>query len=92
MDIYHETLEELIGRGMDRKRAKETARFYLPYANQIKCDVMFNFRSFAHFQRLRNDEHAQGEIREISQEMLRLVKETGKFDLTIKAFGLDQLS
>lgn len=86
---YHDMLEELVSRGMDRKRAKETARFYLPYANQIKCDVMFNFRSFAHFQYLRNDEHAQKEIRDIAKEMLRFVISTGKFDKTIEAFGLN---
>ena len=52
---------------------------------------MFNFRSFAHFQKLRNDEHAQVEIREIAQKMLDLIKETGQFDESIKAFGLDNL-
>lgn len=89
---YHDMLDRLENDyGFDRKRAKETARFYLPYANQIKCDVMFNFRSFAHFQRLRNDEHAQAEIRDISAQMLDLVKATGAFDDSIKAFGLDLL-
>jgi len=48
---------------------------------------MFNFRSFMHFQGLRNSEHAQLEIREIAQEMLRLVKTTKQFDMSLKAFG-----
>lgn len=86
---YHDMLEELVDRGMDRKRAKETARFYLPYANQIKCDVMFNFRSFAHFQYLRNDDHAQMEIRDIAKVMLNLVRNTGHFNDTIEALGLN---
>jgi thymidylate synthase ThyX len=53
-------------------------------------DVMFNFRSFAHFQELRNSEHAQLEIREIAQEMLNLVKdiEGNPFEYTVKAFKL----
>jgi thymidylate synthase (FAD) len=84
---YHETLKRLISKGMSRKRAKESARFYLPYCNQITSDVMFNFRSFMHFQGLRNSEHAQLEIREIAQEMLRLVKTTKQFDMSLKAFG-----
>lgn len=49
---------------------------------------MFNMRSFVHFQRLRNSEHAQVEIREISAEMLRLVKEKQEFQHTLTAFGL----
>ena len=84
---YHQALESMIAKGMSRKRAKESARFYLPYGNQITADVMFNFRSFAHFIKLRYSMHAQLEIRDIAQEMLRLVHETGKFDNTLRAFG-----
>jgi thymidylate synthase ThyX len=46
---------------------------------------MFNWRSFAHFQKLRNDEHAQLEVRQVAQEMLRLVEEQGDFPMTIHA-------
>ena len=84
---YHESLARLTP-VLGRKRAKESARFYLPYATQITYDVMFNMRSFVHFQRLRNSEHAQIEIREISAEMLRLVKEKQEFQHTLTAFGL----
>ena len=83
---YHECLARLVANGVPRKRAKESARFYLPYANQLTCDVSFNFRSFMHFMDLRNSEHAQLEIREIAQKMLDLVKETGKFNLSLEAF------
>ena len=84
---YHESLARLTP-VLGRKRAKESARFYLPYATQITYDVMFNMRSFVHFQRLRNSEHAQVEIREISAEMLRLVKEKQEFQHTLEAFKL----
>lgn len=87
LEKYHETLNRLVAKGVPRKRAKESARFYLPYGNQITIDITFNFRSFMHFQKLRNSEHAQVEIREIAEEMLRLVKETGKFDKSLEAFG-----
>jgi thymidylate synthase ThyX len=53
-------------------------------------DLMFNWRSFAHFQELRNSEHAQVEVRELAQQMLDLVKniEGDPFVDTIKAFKL----
>ena len=85
---YHSTLERLVQKGMSRKRAKESARLYLPYGNQITADVMFNFRSFVHFIRLRYSEHAQIEIKDVAQQMLELVKNTGAFSATLDAFGL----
>lgn len=88
IEDYHNILNLLIANGFDRKRAKESARFLLPYANQITMDIGFNFRSFMHFQSLRNKPEAQLEIRSIAQEMLRLIKETGKFNLSLEGFGL----
>jgi flavin-dependent thymidylate synthase len=85
---YHSCLERLERLGVSRKRAKESARFYLPYGIQVTYDVMFNWRSFAHFQKLRNDEHAQVEIRTIAEKMLTLVGVEGSFPLTIKAMEL----
>lgn len=84
---YHRALDSLVAKGMSRKRAKESARFYLPYGNQITADVMFNFRSFAHFVKLRYSTHAQLEIRDIAHDMLVQVEKSGKFDNTLKAFG-----
>lgn len=86
---YHETLESLVKKGYDRKRAKESARFYLPYCMQYTIDISFNFRSFMHFQKLRNDIHAQKEIREIAQAMLYLVSSipNNPFEYSLKSFG-----
>ena len=84
---YHDCLHRLINQGFSKKRAKESARFYLPYANQISMDVMFNFRSFMHFQGLRNSEHAQLEICDSAKIMLQEVSKTGQFDLSLNAFG-----
>jgi thymidylate synthase (FAD) len=88
--LYHETLDRLVSKGVPRKRAKESARFYLPYGNQITADIMFNFRSFAHFVKLRYSVHAQVEIRNLAQDMLRLVQDTGSFTHTLEAFGLTE--
>lgn len=87
--LYHECLEDLTP-VLGRKRAKESARFFKTFNSQITMDVMFNWRSFAHFLKLRNSEHAQKEVREIAQQMLHKVKEIpgNPFEKTIKAFEL----
>jgi len=86
--LYHKCLEDLTPI-LGRKRAKESARYFKTYNSQIQADVMFNMRSFANFLKLRDSEHAQLEIREIAQQMLQLVKETGAFEHTLKAWGYD---
>jgi thymidylate synthase (FAD) len=87
--LYHMCLEELTPI-LGRKRAKESARFFKTFNSQITMDLMFNWRSFAHFQQLRNSEHAQVEVRELAQQMLELVKniENNPFKHTIEAFRL----
>ena len=73
-ELYHLCVGELTDT-LGRKRAKESARFFKTYNSKIQSDVMFNMRSFANFQKLRNSEHAQKEIREIAQLMIDLVRE-----------------
>ena len=89
-NLYHQCLEELTPI-LGRKRAKESARFFKTINSQITMDIMFNFRSFMHFQKLRNDEHSQKEVRELAQQMLELVQNiVGKpFEHTLKAFGYE---
>ena len=87
--LYHKCiadLEPVLG----RKRAKESARFFKAYNSQIQADITFNMRSFANFQKLRNSEHAQVEIREIAAMMLELVEniEGNPFKCTLEAFKL----
>jgi thymidylate synthase (FAD) len=86
--LYHKAVEELTPI-LGRARAKESARFFKGYNSQIQADVMFNMRSFANFQKLRNSEHAQKEIREIAQQMLDLVKQIpdDPFRHTLTAWG-----
>lgn len=85
---YHRCLERLIEKGVPRKRAKESARFYLPYGNQYTIDLMCNFRSYTHLVKLRYDSHAQLEIRDLMGESLKLVHATGAFNMSLKAFGV----
>ncbi len=86
--LYHQCLidiEPIVG----RKRAKESARYFKTYNSQLQADIMFNFRSFVHFQKLRNSPDAQVEIRDVAAQMLSLVKqiEGNPFEYTLKAFG-----
>ena len=91
LKLYHQCINSLTENyGFDRKRAKESARFFRSYNTQITADVMFNFRSFSHFLGLRNKPNAQKEIREIAQQMLDLVKniEGNPFKLSLEGFDL----
>jgi thymidylate synthase (FAD) len=91
-NLYHQCikdLEPILG----RKRAKESARFFKTYNSQIQADIMFNMRSFANFQKLRNSEHAQKEIKDIANDMLILVENiTGQpFKYTIDSWRKNKL-
>lgn len=87
--LYHKALEELTP-VLGRARAKETARYFKSFNSQITMDVMFNWRSFVHFYRLRATDHAQKEVRELAIEMLNQIKsiEGNPFKHTIEAFKL----
>lgn len=87
-NVYHKAIKRLMEKGFTRKRAKESARFYLPYGMQYTADVMFNWRSFYHFVKLRYSTHAQEEIRAVARLMLEAVLATGNFNKTFEAFGL----
>ena len=90
LKLYHECINSLTKQhGVDRKRAKETARFFRGYNTQIEADIMFNMRSFANFLHLRDSEHAQKEVRDLAQQMVHCVKsiENEPFKYALKAFG-----
>lgn len=56
------------------KRVREILRGVLPTAGMVERTTIFNLRSFANYQRLRNSDHAQPEIREVARLMLEEVK------------------
>jgi thymidylate synthase (FAD) len=91
-ELYHKCLEDLTP-VLGRKRAKESARFFKTYNSQIQADIMMNLRSFANFQKLRNSDSAQLEIREIAAKMLECVKniEGNPFKHTLEAWDLDDI-
>ena len=85
--LYHKCIKDLEP-VLGRKRAKESARFFKTYNSQIQADVTFNMRSFANFIKLRRSEHAQLEIREVADQMLKLVEniEGEPFKHTLEAW------
>lgn len=86
--LYHIACKELTS-VLGRKRAKESARFFLGYNKELDFSLTFNFRSFMHFQGLRNSESAQKEIQELAQSMLTLVQDIpgNPFRYSLEAFG-----
>ena len=84
--LYHEAVKQLTP-VLGRKRAKESARYFLPYNKQLDFDMMFNFRSFVHFVKLRGSSQAQEEIQDIANQMVDLVESIpgNPFQLSLEA-------
>lgn len=86
--LYHQCVKDLTP-VLGRKRAKESARYFKTYNSQITLSVMSNMSCFENFLKLRMDEAAQLEIREIAAKMLECVKniEGQPFKYTLEAWG-----
>lgn len=66
------------------KRAREILRGVLPVSGMTERVSTFNLRSFANYQKLRNSDHAQPEIREVAQKMLNCVEQAGIAPVALK--------
>lgn len=66
------------------KRLRETFRNVLPQGSMTERTATINLRSFANFQKQRNDGHAQPEIRHIAQLMLAEVEKCGKIPVALE--------
>jgi len=66
-----ETYRQLVKAGVPR----EDARFILPMGIETHIVVTMNARELLHFIRLRTDERAQWEIRELANQMLTLARQ-----------------
>lgn len=72
---YDLLINRLAERGITGEIANQDARFVLPNASETKIVVTMNARELLHFFRMRCCNRAQWEIRQMAEEMLRLVKE-----------------
>lgn len=86
LDDYKESCEEsykayidlankLMEIGYDEKKSIESARYLLPNSSETKIVASFNARSLFNFFNERTCRRAQREIRDVADEMLRLVRE-----------------
>ncbi len=71
---YNTMVKKLNEKGIRGETANQDARFLLPNAAETKIMVTMNARELLHFFRQRCCNRAQWEIREMAEEMLKLVK------------------
>jgi thymidylate synthase (FAD) len=86
--LYDRVIESHEELGLTRGRAKEIARYFLPLSTQVELVATYNMRSFLHFLKLRDEKHAQVEIRQVAQQMRALVEETERFKHSFEAHDL----
>lgn len=67
------------------KRIREILRGMLPQANMTERTSILNLRSFANYIRLRNNAHAQPEIRSVAAQMLKQVQEQAQCPVALAA-------
>ncbi len=72
--VYDLIVQQLNQDGITGEAANQDARFVLPNAAETKIIVTMNARELLHFFRQRCCNRAQWEIRQMAEEMLRLVK------------------
>ncbi|MBI4686978.1 MAG: FAD-dependent thymidylate synthase [Nitrospirae bacterium] len=72
---YNHIVKRLNERGIKGESANQDARFILPNAAETKIIVTMNARELLHFFKQRCCNRAQWEIRQMAEEMLKLVKE-----------------
>lgn len=72
------------------KRAREFLRGVLPQHNMTERVTIMNLRSFANYQKLRNSEHAQPEIRYVAELMLDAIKKANICPVAIAALEKNQ--
>lgn len=73
---YNHIVKKLNEKGVKGESANQDARFILPNAAETKIIVTMNARELLHFFRMRCCNRAQWEIRQMAEEMLKLVKKT----------------
>lgn len=75
INIHTEQAEKLYKDLLIAGVAKESARFILPECAKTTMFMTNNLRNWIHFIQVRDDEHAQKEVREIAIEIKKVLKE-----------------
>ncbi len=80
-DAAKRAYEEMLHLGV----ARELARIVMPVGIYTEFFWTVNFRALLNFLKLRTDSHAQYEIRQYANEILRVIKATDKIPWTLEA-------
>lgn len=72
---YNEIVDDLMGKGLKRKQAREAARAALPNMTETKIVVTGNFRAWIEFLVKRDNPAADAEIRRLAAEIGRQLSE-----------------
>ena len=75
VNLYDRIVDALAAQGVSGKKAREAARAVLPGGTETRIVVSGNLRAWRNFIKQRNTPHADAEIREFSQEVLKHLKE-----------------
>ena len=89
--LYHDCLADLVKAGMDKARAKESARFFKMYNSQLNSNKKMSFDGFLQIYFKRNlKTHSQLEIGDVVEQMLQEIKniEGNPFKYSLEAFSL----
>lgn len=74
LDFFKRAEQAVVITNGEYKRAREVLRGVLGTSFMVERTTLMNLRSFANYQRLRNSDHAQPEIRQVAQKMLEEVE------------------
>jgi thymidylate synthase (FAD) len=85
VEKHFESCQTLYNRLLEAGVAREQARMVLPLATKTKIHMSGSIRSWIHFLELRDDEHAQKEIRLVAQEIKKQFADS--FPIIAKALG-----
>ncbi len=69
IDAYAKIVDFLVGKGLERKPAREAARAVMMNCVATKIVVTGNMRAWRHFINIRGSEHADAEIRAVAVEV-----------------------
>lgn len=86
--LYHQSLKEL-SEVLDKKRAKETARYFKTYNSQINTLNKLSFDGVMQFYYKRHDKsYVQNEVAQLSIDMVNCIKNIpgNPFEYSLKAF------
>lgn len=75
VNLYDRIVDALTAQGTTGKKARQAARAVLPGGTETRIVVSGNIRAWRDFIQQRNTEHADAEIREFAQEVLKHLKE-----------------